>query len=110
MSGGVEVDYDSAGFTAGLKAAIEALHLRTEDDVRRVALQVQNSARILCPVDTGRLRSSIKSAEGRDAEGFYVEVGTNVKYARFVEFGTSRAHAQPYLRPAFAEAAHYGPR
>lgn len=30
-------------------------------------------------------------------------VGTNVEYAIFVEYGTSRNQAQPYLRPAVEE-------
>jgi phage gpG-like protein len=31
-------------------------------------------------------------------------VGTNVEYAVYVEFGTSRNQAQPYLRPAVERA------
>jgi HK97 gp10 family phage protein len=56
-------------------------------------------------VDTGRLRSSIQTTGVRhDAGGSYVQVGTNVDYAVFVEFGTRHAAAQPYMRPAFANA------
>lgn len=32
-------------------------------------------------------------------------VGTNVEYAAYVEFGTSRQQAQPYLRPAAEKVA-----
>lgn len=32
-------------------------------------------------------------------------VGTNVHYASYVEFGTSRMRAQPYLRPAAEKGA-----
>lgn len=31
-------------------------------------------------------------------------VGTNVEYSVYVEFGTSRNEAQPYLRPAVEQA------
>ena len=82
-------------------------------------------------VDTGRLRASIStnwsnSGEARGAIGgqavpedgicnpggdalssqfgggkFRVVVGTNVEYAPWLEFGTSRMAARPFLRPVF---------
>jgi HK97 gp10 family phage protein len=76
--------------------------------VLRLAIDVQNRARQLSPVDTGRLRSSINHKAGRDRKGYYVDVGSNVKYAPFVEFGTMKQPAQPYLRPALAEAVRAG--
>lgn len=101
------VDFDDAAFQAGLKRALARLALRTERDLVVLGLKVQNGARERCPVDTGRLRSSIvTSGLQRDGQGAYVEVGTNVFYAGFVEFGTRRMAAQPYLRPALLEAAH----
>ena len=49
-----------------------------------------------CPVDTGRLRASI--SHDTDEDTMYL--GTNVEYAPYVELGTSRMDAQPFLRPA----------
>lgn len=54
-------------------------------------------AKELCPVDTGLLRNSI-AHEQRDANT--EAVGTNVDYAPYVELGTYKMRAQPYLRPA----------
>lgn len=101
---GTSIDVDSTAFLAGLQREVGALKLSTERELSTLGLLVQNNARELCPVDTGRLRSSIFLKKGRDLQGPYVEVGTVVKYALPVEFGTSRQRAQPYLRPAFAEA------
>jgi len=98
--------------------------------MRRATLLVQRSAKIKAPVDTGRLRASITPevrAQGNLVTGV---VGSNVKYAHFVELGTkahfvpqqyigtwARRHglgdrglfvsgrAQPYLEPAFVENA-----
>lgn len=45
--------------------------------------------------------------EALDYDGFGTKeyrVGTNVEYAVYVEFGTSRMEAQPYLRPAVEQA------
>ena len=75
-------------------------------------------------VDTGRLRASIstnwsgsginrgvvgKEAQLEDGIGnpgtspteFRVVVGTNVEYAPFLEFGTKRMAARPFMRPAW---------
>lgn len=96
---------DDAAFQAGLKTALQGLKLSSEKQLTRLGIDVQNRARQLCPVDTGRLRSSVNSSGlARDAKGSYVEVGTNVEYAAYVEFGTRYQRAQPYLRPALAEA------
>lgn len=55
-------------------------------------------------VRTGRLRSSITWRLGSDVNGIYADIGTNVEYAAYVELGTSRAPAYPYLRPALEAA------
>ena len=70
----------------------------------RAAIKVDAAAKRLCPVDTGRLRSSITWTLGRDSLGLLAVVGTNVTYAMHVEFGTINMAAQPYLRPALAAA------
>ena len=46
-------------------------------------------------VRTGRLRNSI----AYEVDKLTARVGTNVKYAPYLEFGTSRIAARPYLRP-----------
>ena len=65
--------------------------------VERIALLIEGEAKRLCPVRTGRLRASIHT--GKIEEGVYY-VGTNVYYAPYVEFGTRKMAARPYLRPA----------
>ena len=101
-----ELHIDSREYLAALHRAVEKMKLTSAADLARFGLDVQNRARALSPVDTGRLRSSIQSVPGVEDAGPYVEIGTNVKYARFVEFGTRHARAQPFLRPALMEAAH----
>ena len=51
----------------------------------------------LVPVDTGRLKGSINIIATR---GRYVVGPVGVPYAAYVEFGTQRMRAQPYVRPA----------
>lgn len=58
----------------------------------------ESYAKQICPVDTGNLRNSI--THSTEDEGHTVVIGTNVEYAPYVELGTSRTRAKPYLRPA----------
>ena len=63
-------------------------------------MQAENYAKMKCPVDTGLLRNSITHTQ---ADSETEVIGTNVEYAPYVEMGTSRQQAQPYLRPAIED-------
>jgi HK97 gp10 family phage protein len=99
------ISLDPAAFMASLRSALARLVIETEADLWAFGMTAQNLARLYAPVDTGRLRSSIQVTRGRDATGPFLDIGTNVSYAAFVEFGTRYMAAQPYLRPALAVAA-----
>jgi len=74
---------------------------KVEDAVERACRLVEADAKKDAPVDTGRLRASIRiEVERIEKDIVEGKVGTNVNYARYVEFGTSKQSAQPYLRPA----------
>ena len=49
-------------------------------------------------VRTGRLRTSIAHELGRDSQGLFVDVGTNVFYGRILELETNPRY--PFLGPA----------
>ena len=67
----------------------------------RGGMIIETDAKRRCPVDTGRLRASLTTDVEREGKTtFVLKVGTNVEYASFVENGTSRMAAQPFLRPA----------
>ena len=62
-------------------------------------LVAEGYAKRLCPVDTGRLRNSITHTTEENT----AYVGTNVEYAPYVEMGTTRTRAQPFIKPALAD-------
>lgn len=63
---------------------------------------VTAKAKLLTPVDTGRLRNSITyEVDKEEKETIY---GSPVEYAPDVELGTSRQRAQPFLEPALFQS------
>lgn len=66
--------------------------------LEEVGITAEAYAKLLCPVDTGRLRNSISHAVDENTKTVYI--GTNVEYAPYVEKGTSKTKAQPFLEPA----------
>ena len=86
----VEIREDNVDLT---KSEIRAAFARA---LERIGMQAEGYAQDLCPVDTGNLRNSITHTADTDA----AYIGTNVEYAPFVELGTRRAAAQPFLKPA----------
>ena len=66
---------------------------------------VEGEAKALCPVSTdktrpggphGELRQSITS----QVDGLHCDIGTNKEYGMYVELGTCKMAAQPFLVPA----------
>jgi HK97 gp10 family phage protein len=75
------------------------LEFKTEDLIPGAQV-ILTYAQDLCPVDTGFLRDSGHLVpESED-----VQIAFDAEYASYVEFGTSRMEAQPFLRPALDEA------
>ena len=69
---------------------------RVGEAVAAGAETVADNARSVCPVDTGALRDSIAVSQN----GTSAEISANTDYAAYVEFGTSKSAAQPYLVPS----------
>jgi HK97 gp10 family phage protein len=101
-------------------SGLDKLHRRLSTEIRertgravlralqRGALLLEGDAKRAAPVDTGRLRASITHEPITDADVFGFAVGTNVEYARFVEFGTGRRGAASALPLASREAMREG--
>lgn len=68
-----------------------------------VGLLAEAQVKAKTPVDTGRLRNSI--THDVDMGEQCAIVGTNVEYASFVEYGTSKTPAQPFLKNTIQENA-----
>lgn len=95
MPSGVTVNQDNTVQAAqGIKSAISVA-------LEKIGLLAEGYAQMKCPVDTGNLRGSITHEVDAGEKAVYI--GTNVEYAPYVELGTSKQKAQPFLRPAATE-------
>lgn len=119
-----------------LSDALKALPKKMERRVLNAALmsgarEIAKEAQIRAPVDKGTVRRNIRARPGRPDAGHNATVIVSVRrltgraiaklkakgktaddpfYWRFLEFGTSKAPARPFMRPAFeakkVSAAH----
>lgn len=79
----------------------------TDEAVAEFAADVETHMKGVVPVDTGHLRDSIKAEKAGDG---YTVGPRGVEYAEYVEFGTSRSPAQPYVAPTIQWARQEGPK
>lgn len=76
-----------------------------EKAINKASIFVKDQAKVLCPVDTGDLRKSIdhEVVNNNGEITGYVFCDNTVDYASYVEFGTSKMAAQPFMTPALEE-------
>lgn len=86
-------------FTDNADKALEELQRKVDMALTAIGATAEGHAKDYCPVDTGRLRNSISNTHDEDS----AYIGTNVEYAAYVELGTSRRGAKPYLKPAVTQ-------
>lgn len=96
---------------------VNAIDRALAEAMDAIGAAMQGHAQQLCPVDTGRLRNSITYRLGGGGYSFpghgaelgsgdkMVVVGSDVEYADYVELGTERTRAQPFLHPAATQFA-----
>lgn len=113
---------------SNVDAVLKQLEAKLTKAAEVIGGKAEGYAKMLCPVDTGRLRNSIVHAipgqvlnkqyknNAGDVVGeyngalppdesghkFVVTIGTNVEYAPYIELGTHNPQRapRPYLRPA----------
>ena len=95
MSFSVSVD------TSKLDEIIAKLPGNRDKIVKATAMHVLGEARKRAPVQTGFLRDH---SEVTDGEG-YANVEFHAEYAPFVELGTYKMNARPFLTPAIEAEA-----
>jgi HK97 gp10 family phage protein len=103
MAGEVQVRIEGLNkLTRALrKSGVEVKDMKAAN--ARVANVVVRHAQPITPHDTGALAGSIRPAQ-RQSGAIVRAGGGKIRYAKFVEYGTSKMRARPYLYRAAEEA------
>jgi HK97 gp10 family phage protein len=83
--------------TGPLDSLTAALPGNAKKAIMEGAYMVEGDAKQFAPVDTGALRNSIETEEGK---GISAIVHDGVEYGKYQEFGTYKMAAQPFMIPA----------
>ncbi len=86
-----------AELVAKLQQNMSSIRTQVNEAIQGAGIDTQAAAKKASPVDTGRLRASILYTPGT----LSCTVGTNVFYAWYLELGTVKMSARPFLYPAF---------
>ena len=86
-------------FTDNSQQFIDAMNNARDRALEICGEKAESYAKAICPVDTGNLRNSITHFQQGNDE----YIGTPVEYAPYVELGTRKMKARPYLRPAASD-------
>jgi len=86
---------------------ISILNKIYENYLNKVGTNIKLDAQLNCPIRTGDLRNSIDFKVDNPKE-LTISAGSNeVNYAIYVELGTRKQQAQPYLKPAARNKKNY---
>lgn len=93
--------------TDAVKGGLKSAFARA---LERIGMQAEGYAKDLCPVGTpestgipGYVGGTLRGSITHTSNGKAAYIGTNVEYGKYVELGTVKMAAQPYLRPAAAD-------
>ena len=98
----IEITCDVKGveeFQEAMRNFDSAIQKQVHRQLASWAADVKALARELVPVRTGHLRSSIYAKINE----WVAQIGAEATYALFVELGTRRMQARPYLYPAIQQ-------
>ena len=80
----------------------DKLHDKLGEALEEVATEIEFRAQQIVPVQTGDLQESIRHETDKIA--LEALIGSDCTYALYVELGTRKMAAKPYLRPAAYES------
>ena len=83
----------SIKYKSNLQAVLSKIEDNKINSLEEIGEQLSTKASQKAPVDTGELRDSV----GYEVESDAATIGATAKHAPYVELGTSKAPAQPFL-------------
>lgn len=98
---GINIKFDDSKVRKMLKEMTPAIRKAIERFLIKAGMVVKSSGKANAPIDKGYLEGSISS--NVDKLRNEVEIGPNVEYDIYQEFGTRYMRAQPYMLPALED-------
>ncbi len=86
-----------------LRERREALERKAADVVAVAAHNIEARGKTLVPFDTGATKNSIKPDFSRN--GLQADIGPSTEYAPYLELGTSKMAARPFMVPSLEAEA-----
>ena len=77
--------------------ATKKIYKEADQRIKKASDRIANKAKTICPSETGKLKESIRVIRKKQMN---YRIGSDVSYAMYVEYGTSKMSPKPYLRPA----------
>lgn len=96
LAGGVTADFSKLN---ALFSEMALTQEKADGVMEEFCETVTDSARLRAPVDTGKLKRSIRYV--REREGQYT-ISADAPHAAYVEYGTRKMRPQPFMGPAVA--------
>jgi HK97 gp10 family phage protein len=69
-----------------------------------IANDAETIAKTIVPVDTGELKGSISTKVVKNKNDVTIKLQAEADHAKYVEFGTVKMNAQPFLLPSLKAA------
>jgi len=102
-----EIDLDKLNRLIRIFAGFTEKSAEAFDEALEAGAQaIEDMAVTLVPIRTGRLRDSIHHVRKAPLNWIVTAGGPDAPYARFVEYGTYKMAARPFLRPATEDRRH----
>ena len=106
LTGSVKIEFNNFPYIR------QAMINEVQKAVKETGEEIIGEARRLVPVRTGRLRDSLKTGKvekevGTDPAHFAVNLTSDAPYWGYVEYGTYKMAARPYIRPAIEWGRYY---
>ena len=99
LKGVIEIAY-----TSHLNDVLKVMKDNKREFSKKVGVLAVAEVQSIVTVDTGNLKRSIVSEVMPGNKGVYIGVTPNAEYGIFIEKGTSKITAQPYLEPGVTNA------
>jgi HK97 gp10 family phage protein len=97
----IKITYDVSKLEKSLENLIKDIDEASKKSIKESCSKIKDSAKDLCPVDTGELRNSIADRYTSESLLHSGEVYTDEEHAPYVEFGTVNRAPEPFMYPAY---------